>query len=71
MTKVKIVCTIGPSCSNYDTSLKMARAGMNVARFNFSHGEYEGHQEMLGLGGRWKKNWESLLPPCWIQRGRR
>lgn len=49
MTKVKIVCTIGPSCSNYDTLLKMARAGMNVARFNFSHGEYEGHQEMLGL----------------------
>ena len=31
MTKVKIVCTIGPACSNYDTLRSMALAGMNVA----------------------------------------
>ncbi|MGI6784908.1 MAG: pyruvate kinase [Aminivibrio sp.] len=49
MTKVKIVCTIGPSCSSYETLLSMAKAGMNVARFNFSHGAYEGHQEMFNL----------------------
>ena len=49
MTKVKIVCTIGPSCSDHETLLNMARAGMNVARFNFSHGAYEGHQEMFSL----------------------
>ena len=49
MTKVKIVCTIGPACSQYETLVSMAKAGMNVARFNFSHGAYEGHLEMLNL----------------------
>ena len=49
MTKVKIVCTIGPACSKFETLVSMAKAGMNVARFNFSHGAYEGHLEMLNL----------------------
>ncbi len=49
MTKVKLVCTMGPSCANYEILLDMARAGMNVARFNFSHGAYEGHQEMFNM----------------------
>jgi len=43
MRKVKIVCTLGPACGDYDTLRAMAAAGMNVARFNFSHGSYEGH----------------------------
>ncbi len=49
MSKVKIVCTMGPACSTYETLLAMGRAGMNVARFNFSHGSYEGHFDMLDL----------------------
>lgn len=56
MTKVKIVCTIGPACSNYETLVSMAKAGMNVARFNFSHGAYEGHLEMLNLVRRVEKD---------------
>ncbi|MDO4786088.1 MAG: pyruvate kinase [Fretibacterium sp.] len=46
---VKIVCTIGPASENYGTLKAMARAGMNVARLNFSHGDYEGHERKLGL----------------------
>jgi pyruvate kinase len=49
MTKVKIVCTIGPACSSYDTLVAMTKAGMNVARLNFSHGAYDGHLRMLEL----------------------
>ena len=41
--KVKIVCTIGPACWEYDTLFKVAEAGMNVARLNFSHGDYDSH----------------------------
>jgi pyruvate kinase len=37
MKKTKIICSIGPSSSNPDVMEKMVRAGMNVARFNFSH----------------------------------
>lgn len=41
--KVKIVCTVGPACWDYEPLLKVAEAGMNVARLNFSHGSYESH----------------------------
>ncbi|WP_281744214.1 pyruvate kinase [Thermanaerovibrio acidaminovorans] len=49
MRHVKIVCTLGPACSDYDVLRAMAEAGMNVARFNFSHGEYETHELNLKL----------------------
>jgi pyruvate kinase len=49
MKKVKIVCTIGPACSTYEMLCSMAEAGMNVARFNFSHGAYEEHKARLDL----------------------
>ncbi|WP_024822448.1 pyruvate kinase [Aminobacterium mobile] len=49
MKKVKIVCTIGPACSSYEMLYAMAEAGMNVARFNFSHGSYEEHKARLDL----------------------
>ena len=41
MKKTKIVCSIGPSSNNYETFKKMAYAGMNVARCNFSHATLE------------------------------
>ncbi|NLL36521.1 MAG: pyruvate kinase, partial [Fretibacterium sp.] len=46
---VKIVCTIGPASEEYGTLMGMAQAGMNVARLNFSHGDYEGHERKLNL----------------------
>ena len=42
--RTKIVCTMGPACDNDETIREMIEAGMNVARFNFSHGSYEEHQ---------------------------
>ena len=40
MRQTKIICTIGPACNNKETILKMIDAGMDVARFNMSHGDY-------------------------------
>lgn len=45
--KTKIVCSIGPVCDNDNTIRSMIRAGMNIARFNFSHGTYEWHKQAM------------------------
>ncbi|GIQ65879.1 hypothetical protein PACILC2_44470 [Paenibacillus cisolokensis] len=43
MRKTKIVCTIGPSSESLENTRKLIEAGMNVARLNFSHGDFEEH----------------------------
>jgi pyruvate kinase len=47
--RTKIVATIGPASSSRDMILAMVKAGMNVARLNFSHGSYEDHTRMIQL----------------------
>ena len=49
MRRTKIICTMGPACSNEETLEKMVRSGMNVARLNFSHGDYEEHGGRIQL----------------------
>ena len=43
--RVKIVCTLGPATNSYEKILKLAQIGMDVARFNFSHGTNEDHKQ--------------------------
>lgn len=47
--KTKIVCTIGPACGDEETLREMILAGMNVARFNMSHGTHESHRKLMDM----------------------
>lgn len=49
MRKTKIICTIGPACETEETLIEMCKAGMNVARLNFSHGTHEEHQKKMDV----------------------
>ncbi|MEA3468584.1 MAG: pyruvate kinase [Thermodesulfobacteriota bacterium] len=45
--KTKLVCTIGPASDSSEMIEKMIEAGMNVARLNFSHGDFTSHGEVI------------------------
>jgi len=45
--KTKLVCTIGPASDSPEMIEKMIKAGMNVARLNFSHGDFTSHGEVI------------------------
>ncbi len=73
--KVKIICTMGPASWSEEGLGKLLDAGMNVARFNFSHGTHAAHQEVLDRlrkvgrdtrrgGGRAALTWLSTAPPA-------
>ena len=47
MRKTKIICTLGPSTDQEGVLRELVANGMNVARFNFSHGSYEEHKGRL------------------------
>ncbi|MYR40852.1 pyruvate kinase [Streptomyces sp. SID5910] len=45
MRRAKIVCTLGPATDSYDQIKSLVDAGMDIARFNFSHGTHAEHEE--------------------------
>ncbi len=49
MRKTKIICTLGPAVAGEGVLRELMLSGMNVARFNFSHGSYEEHGERIGM----------------------
>lgn len=45
--RTKIVATVGPACDTYDKLLELVKAGVNVFRLNFSHGDHAGKAEII------------------------
>ena len=61
MRKTKIVCTLGPATDREGVLRQMLEAGMNVARFNFSHGSHAEHKGRCALA---LKNHRKELCEC-------
>ena len=49
MKKTKIVCTMGPNANDENLMRSLVQNGMNIARFNFSHGDYEEHKFRMDM----------------------
>lgn len=49
MKRTKIICTMGPNTNDRELLKQLALSGMDVARFNFSHGDYEEHMSRMKL----------------------
>jgi pyruvate kinase len=45
--RTKIVATVGPACDSFEKLLELAKAGVNVFRLNFSHGDHENKKEVI------------------------
>ena len=62
MRKTKIICTIGPASENEEVLTQMVKAGMNVARLNFSHGTHPEHEKKIALVKRVREQTGEPLP---------
>ena len=65
MRKTKIICTLGPSTDKDGVLRELIANGMNVARFNFSHGSHEEHK------GPCARSWASPWLLCWTPKAPR
>jgi len=61
MKRTKIVCTIGPSSSSEKVLSQLIKAGMNVARLNFSHGTYPEHLRIIKLIRKLNKKFDQPI----------
>ena len=49
MRKTKVICTMGPNTDNEEIMRSLVKNGMNIARFNFSHGDHEEQKNRMNL----------------------
>ena len=62
MKRTKIICTIGPACTDEEILTGMIQAGMNVARLNFSHGTHEEQKVKMDLIKKVRKKLKQPIP---------
>ena len=63
LNKTKIVCTIGPASRSPEIIEQMILAGMNVARINFSHGDFADHNEVIS---KYTRGFRSTRVEMWL-----
>ncbi len=72
MRKTKIICTLGPATDREEIMRgNDSLSGMNVARFNFSHGTHESHKNTFDMLTRLRRSSTAQSPHCWTPRGRK
>lgn len=69
LRKTKIVCTIGPASESEEMLAKLANAGMNVARINFSHGGYEENAVKIDTIKKVRTTLNKPIPLCLDTKG--
>ena len=71
MKKTKIICTLGPASNNRETLKALMENGMDIARFNFSHGDHEEQKGRVDMIRSFVRSLICLLPCFLTQRDRR
>lgn len=69
MRKTKIVCTLGPATDEGDVMRRLMVEGMNVARFNFSHGEHSDHKRRIELIEKYREELDLPIATMLDTRG--
>lgn len=69
LRKTRIVCTIGPASESEEILTKLVKAGMNVARINFSHGGYEENATKIDTIKKVRKELGKSIPMCLDTKG--
>ena len=69
MRRTKIICTLGPATDNTDTLREIMKAGMDGARFNFSHGDHASHRVRLDQIEALRKELGLYIPTILDTRG--
>ena len=62
MRKTKIVCTLGPAVDDFKVLTKICISGMDVARFNFSHGDYSQQSKRIEVFKEVRKELNMPIP---------
>ena len=69
LRKTRIVCTIGPASESEEMLTKLVKAGMNVARINFSHGGYEENATKIDTIKKVRETLGKAIPLCLDTKG--
>lgn len=71
MRRTKIVCTMGPNTNSRDLMKKLIETGMDVARFNFSHGDHDEQKMRMDMLKELRKELKTPWQSFWTPKDRK